>query len=117
MECFVPNLDNSTEECRTVHAITIGNAQDLTVGRCARVQLPDGGELAVFNVDGEFHATENFCPHKGAPLSEGTLRGHVIECMWHGRQFDVRNGNCLPVGPQLKVYPVILEDGVLKIEI
>jgi len=115
MQSFSTDPDNLSKPRLTGQTITAGSLEELTLGRCVRLQLPDGGELALFNVDGEFHATENFCPHKGAPLTEGTLSGHVIECQWHGWQFDVRSGECLSAGAQLEVYPVIIEDGLIKI--
>ena len=88
---------------------------DLPPGACASFELPDGNELALYNVGGEYYATENFCPHKGAPLSEGLLCGHVVECGWHGWQFDVRSGECLTVPDRLKTYEVLVADGLVKI--
>ena len=35
----------------------------------------EGKELALFNVDGTFHAIDNECPHRGGPLAEGELEG------------------------------------------
>ncbi|HYJ86390.1 MAG TPA: Rieske 2Fe-2S domain-containing protein [Pyrinomonadaceae bacterium] len=98
-----------------VQTIIIGRVEDLPLGSCKTIELPEGRELAVFNVDGEFYATNNFCPHKGAPLAEGILCGHVIECDWHGWQFDVRTGECLTVSEKLETYEVVVEDGVLKV--
>jgi naphthalene 1,2-dioxygenase ferredoxin component len=90
---------------------------DLPSGTCISLELPDGNELAVYNVDGEFYATENFCPHKGARLTEGTLCGHIIECGLHGWQFDVRSGECLTVPDRIRTYPVTIEDGVIKVHL
>jgi nitrite reductase/ring-hydroxylating ferredoxin subunit len=95
--------------------ITVGRVEDIPPGRCAAFELPDGTEFAIYNVDGEFYATSNFCPHKGAPLSEGTLSGHVIECALHGWQFDVRSGAGLTVNEPVESHPVIVEDGVIKV--
>ncbi|HSE31780.1 MAG TPA: Rieske 2Fe-2S domain-containing protein [Pyrinomonadaceae bacterium] len=88
--------------------------EKLQSGECARMELPGGHEVAVFNIDGEYYAIDNFCPHKGAPLSEGTLCGHIIECALHGWQFDVRTGECLTVPERIRTYQV--ECGVLQIE-
>ena len=52
--------------------------------------------VAVFNIDGAFHAMDGLCPHAGGPLAKGMLRGKVVTCPWHGWQFDVTNGHhCL----------------------
>jgi len=92
-----------------------GRIEDLPSGSCTSVTLADGNEVAVYNVDGEFFATDNSCPHHGAPLADGLLRGHVIECGWHGWQFDVRDGRCLFVSESIATYPILLEDGLIKI--
>jgi len=88
----------------------------ISSGASVRIELPGGDEVAVFNVDGEYYAIENFCPHKGAPLSEGLLCGHIVECSLHGWLFDVRTGECLTVVERIKTYKVIREGGVLKVE-
>ncbi len=80
------------------------------------MELPDGIELALYNVDGEFYATSNFCPHSGAPLSEGILCGHTIECALHGWQFDVRTGECLTVPDRVETFRVVVADGWIKVE-
>ena len=49
-------------------------------------------DVAIFNVDGEFFALENNCPHQGGPIAEGWLEANVISCPWHGWCFDVRSG-------------------------
>ena len=88
---------------------------DLQPGSCISLELPDGSELAVYNVNGEFYATENFCPHRGARLTEGILCGHIIECGLHGWQFDVRTGECLTVPERIRTYEVVAEDNQIKI--
>jgi len=97
--------------------VIVGAIGDLQSGACARIQLPDGAEIAVYKVDGEFYAIDNSCPHRGAPLSEGMLCGHVIECGLHGWQFDVRNGEGLTFRESIKSYKLEVEEGVLKVEV
>ncbi len=58
--------------------------------------------VAVFKVNGQFHAITNTCPHRGGPLAEGTLDGAIVTCPWHGWQFDVTSGSS-PVNPAAKV--------------
>jgi len=78
-----PDKDEESAPTSDGQMIVIGRIEDLPPGRCATVELPNGNELALYNVDGEFYATENSCPHHGAPLAEGKLCGHVIECGFH----------------------------------
>jgi nitrite reductase/ring-hydroxylating ferredoxin subunit len=103
---------------KTGAIITIGHVGDVPIGCSATVSLPDGAELALFNINGEFYAVENFCPHRGAPLADGPLCGHVVECYWHGWRFDVRDGRCLThTGIVIESYPVVIEGDVIKIKI
>ena len=95
--------------------VIIGRINDLRPGTCVSFELPDGNELAVYNVDGEYYATDNSCPHRGAPLTQGTLCGHVMECWLHGCQFDVRSGECLTVPDTIRTYRVTIEDQMIKV--
>jgi nitrite reductase (NADH) small subunit len=52
----------------------------------------DGTTLALANVGGKFHAINNTCLHRGGPLGQGVLEGHVVTCPWHGWQYDVLTG-------------------------
>jgi 3-phenylpropionate/trans-cinnamate dioxygenase ferredoxin subunit len=115
MQSFGTKDSDWASEIRNHQTISVGRVEDLPAGNRKTVELPEGRELALFNVNGEFYATENFCPHKGAPLAEGILCEHVIECDWHGWQFDVRTGECLTVREQLETYEVFVEEGIVKI--
>ena len=117
MQSFNTDADDTPASANANQTLIVGAIDDLRPGACVRVELPDGDELAVYNVDGEFYATENFCPHKGAPLSEGVLCGHVVECGLHGWQFDVRTGECLTVRETIKTYPLKIEDGILSVDL
>lgn len=77
---------------------------------CAKKVEVSGKEIALFHIDGNFYAIGETCPHRGGPLSEGTVEGKVVTCPWHGWQFDVTDG-VSPVNPNAKVdcYPVELD--------
>ena len=115
MQSFDTDTNDGAPPSTPTETLVVGGIEDLRPGACISVELPDGSELAVYNVNGEYYATENFCPHKGAPLSEGALCGHIVECGWHGWQFDVRSGQCLTVNDKLKTYEVVVEDELVKI--
>ena len=48
--------------------------------------------IALFNLDGTFHALDGICPHQGGPLAKGALTNCIVTCPWHGWQFDVTTG-------------------------
>jgi 3-phenylpropionate/trans-cinnamate dioxygenase ferredoxin subunit len=115
MQPFDTNRPDSGPLNESPKVIDAGRVEDFPPATCQTIELPEGRELAVYNVSGEFYATENFCPHKGAPLARGILCAHVIECDWHGWQFDVRSGECLTVPERIETYEVFVEDGVIRI--
>jgi nitrite reductase/ring-hydroxylating ferredoxin subunit len=117
MQSFNTESDDAVTPIAAERKVVVGAINDLRPGDCARFELPDGDDVAVFNVDGEYYATSNFCPHRGALLSEGALCGYVIECGLHGWQFDVRTGECLTVSDKIKTYPLKIEGGIVSVEI
>lgn len=55
----------------------------------------DGEMVALFHVDGAWHAIDDVCTHDGGPLADGELRNHTISCPRHGAKFDIRTGAAL----------------------
>lgn len=86
---------------------------------CARRVMLHGRALAVFNVGGSFHVTDDTCTHGFASLAEGELEGHVISCPWHGGAFDVRSGEpvAAPCTDALAVHPCVVRDGGVWVEL
>ena len=79
----------------------VTQVSDLPPGEGKVVEV-EGQPIALFNVDGTFHAIHNTCLHRGGPLGEGDLEGAVVTCPWHGWQYDVTNGNKVR-NPDVKV--------------
>ena len=92
-------------------------AAEVSPGQCRAVEV-EGKLIALFNVDGKFHAIDNTCAHRGGPLGEGELDGNVVTCPWHGWQFDVMTGRCA-TNPAAKVakYNVKMEGDSVFVEI
>lgn len=107
---------NKLKPKRECKLVTVGSVAAVPPGRGATVKLKSGGELALFNVRGEFYAIENFCPHKAAPLADSRVYGYEVECNLHHWRFDVRTGECFKKkGCSIEAYEVIVEDGMIKI--
>ena len=94
-----------------------------------RIVTIEGRAIGVLNVGGTFYALRNSCPHHGAPLCEGVVRGTMadtpahessyirhnefITCPWHGYEFDLATGRSLvdPQRTRVRTYEVAVEDG------
>jgi nitrite reductase/ring-hydroxylating ferredoxin subunit len=106
-------------------------AQEVVISRlvlCDTGDVPEGGALgveideyllAVFNVGGSFHVTDNNCTHGPGMLAEGYLEGRVVECDFHGGRFDVVTGEVMapPCMVPVRTYRTIVEDGKVSIEV
>ena len=71
----------------------------------------NGKDVALFNVEGAFHAIDNECPHRGGPLGEGELEGCIVTCPWHAWQYDVTNGESITDDLTVVRYDVKVEGG------
>jgi nitrite reductase (NADH) small subunit len=116
-------------------------------GREARIPLADAPgpgavrivevgmrRVAVFCVDGRFHALADRCPHRGAPLCsrgqvvtgievrDGALAtgppDALVRCPWHKWDFEIASGRCA-VHPRLRVrrYTVEVDDDELVVSL
>jgi p-cumate 2,3-dioxygenase ferredoxin subunit len=99
-----------------VQDVLIGSVADFPEGEIRLASLPDGTNLAIYNVAGTLYATADLCTHGEASLSEeGMLTGNIVECPWHFGTFDVTTGKAtgMPCTVPLKTYVVkLVEDSV-----
>lgn len=112
----------------------VGAVEDVrSEGR--RVIEVQGRRIGVVSVGDRFFAVRDRCPHRGAPLCEGTLggtllpsepddyvyglEGRVIRCPWHGWEFDLATGRSVfePDRVAVKVYDVTVEDGIVTLHV
>ncbi len=95
--------------------VRVAGAADVKPGHGVVAEV-NGKTLAVFNVDGTFHAIDNTCVHRGGPLGEGDLEGNVVSCPWHGWQFNVATGECVKnPSAKVEVYQVKVEGDDVKV--
>ena len=75
--------------------------------------------IAVYNVGGEFFATDNECTHGAASLADGMLEGDVIECSLHFGAFNVKTGEAVqaPCFTALRTYKVVVENGEVRVDL
>lgn len=74
----------------------VGWANELKPGKIMPVEIWQQ-KIAVYReANGQLHALEDFCPHKGIPLHKGKVHGCNLACAYHGWEFD-GNGKCVSV--------------------
>jgi nitrite reductase/ring-hydroxylating ferredoxin subunit len=98
--------------------VELCKTDDVDVGAALKVEKDDL-VLAVFNVDGEFHVTDDACTHGPGSLSEGYIEGDVVECNFHNGAFNIRTGEVVlpPCMVPIRIYKTVVEDGTVFIEL
>ncbi|WP_244487961.1 nitrite reductase small subunit NirD [Aureimonas sp. Leaf454] len=97
---------------------TIGNVADIP-RRGARCVTSPLGRIAVFRtMEDEIFATEDRCPHKGGPLSQGIVHGGAVTCPLHSQVIALDTG--LVLGPdegRVRTFPVRVDRATGAIEL
>jgi 3-phenylpropionate/trans-cinnamate dioxygenase ferredoxin component len=73
----------------------------------------EGRPMAIFNLNGEFYATDDNCPHEGGSLSDGFIEGENVTCPWHGATFHVVSGQTLDPPAGEKIGPPV-DRGIVR---
>ncbi|MDH8679369.1 Rieske 2Fe-2S domain-containing protein [Fusibacter bizertensis] len=105
--------------------INVAKTTDLRNNEMKMIEI-NGIEILISNIDGEYYAISNKCPHMGGSLSEGILNGGIISCPKHGAKFDAKTGENVGdakiVFLKMKVkddrsYPVKIEDNNILVDL
>ena len=106
----------------------VAAASEIAAGE-RKIVTAGGRAIAVFNVNGSFHALANTCPHLGGSLGDGFVtgialssgpndyrierKGEFIRCPWHGWEFDIATGQswCDPGSLRARQFSVKVEHG------
>jgi 3-phenylpropionate/trans-cinnamate dioxygenase ferredoxin subunit len=76
----------------------------------------DGRSVAIYRTaDDRYFATDAFCTHERALLTDGLVTGSIIECPKHNGRFDFTTGKATrrPACIDLKTYAVKVEAGTV----
>jgi nitrite reductase/ring-hydroxylating ferredoxin subunit len=101
----------------------VATVDEIPPGQRKLVEI-EGRSIGVFNINGQFFALRNSCPHQGGALCTGRLtgfltasapgdytysrRGEILRCPWHGWEFDVKTGQSWwdPARTRVRSYEV-----------
>ena len=104
----------------------VGTVAEIPPGQRKIVEV-NGISVGVFNVRGTYYALKNSCPHQGAPLCLGSVKGttlpsapgeyrwgregEILRCPWHGWEFDILTGRSIfnPHKVRVRAYEVSVE--------
>ncbi|MCB9152003.1 MAG: Rieske (2Fe-2S) protein [Caldilineaceae bacterium] len=118
-------------EARNLQRWKVAELDEIEPGQRKVVDVA-GRSIGVFNVDGEYIAVLNLCPHELAPLCLGRVSGttlpsapgqynwghdgEIVACPWHGWEFNLRSGECLvDRRKRLHHFPVVQEDAAIYV--
>ncbi|XP_075296397.1 apoptosis-inducing factor 3 [Opisthocomus hoazin] len=99
-------------DCDDTVTAEVCKEEDIGDGELWEVMVSGYPVLLVRNRK-EFSALGSKCPHSGAPLSKGALKGERLRCPWHGACFNIKTGDIeeYPALDCLPCFKVTVEDG------
>lgn len=107
-----------TAMAESEHLVRVCPVGDLAPGNVKRVDVDP--PIAVYNIDGSFYATADWCTHDRSSLAdEGFIENGQVECGWHFAKFCVRTGTVTapPAVQPLATYSVQVIDDVVYVDV
>jgi nitrite reductase/ring-hydroxylating ferredoxin subunit/uncharacterized membrane protein len=79
----------------------------------------DGRRIVLARTEEGYVAFDDRCTHKGGSLAGGAMIGGVVQCPWHGSQFDCRTGavGAGPAKESIATYRVSESDGEVRLRL
>ncbi len=94
--------------------VFVSRLADIEDGFPLAATLANGTRLCVVRDGNDAYAVLDRCPHRDFALSSGdVVAPRILECPWHGAQFDVRTGAVVqgPATDPLETFLVRVLDG------
>ncbi len=104
------------EDAKDAGGVDVGGVDDLQVDQMKLLRFGARRLVLARTAEG-YVAFDDRCTHRGGPLSDGALACGVVQCPWHGSQFDVRTGAVKhgPAEEGIATYPVEVRDGRVRV--
>jgi 3-phenylpropionate/trans-cinnamate dioxygenase ferredoxin component len=94
----------------------VAQVDDVPPGKMKTVNV-NGQPIVLANVDGTLYAFSGMCSHADGPLGRGKLLGDVVECPFHGGQFEVSSGKAVmpPATDDIPTFEVRIEGNDIQV--
>jgi nitrite reductase (NADH) small subunit len=97
--------------------VNLGSISRIPEGQ-GRCYVVGAEEIAVFRQrDGRLFATQNRCPHRQGPLSEGVVGGGQVICPLHAHRFDLNEGTGNEPGECVRVFQAKVVHGEIVLSL
>lgn len=98
--------------------IAVAQADELEVDQMKLLRI-NGRRLVLARTAEGYVAFDDRCTHRGGSLAGGVMIGGIVQCPWHGSQFDCRRGvvKAGPAQEPIKTYPVSEKEGKVTLTI
>jgi uncharacterized membrane protein/nitrite reductase/ring-hydroxylating ferredoxin subunit len=92
--------------------VVVARPDELKVNQMKLLRI-DGRRLVLARTEEGYVAFDDRCTHRGGSLAGGVMMGGVVQCPWHGSQFDCKRGTVRagPAGEPIGIYPVSEREG------
>lgn len=103
---------------QTGQPTVVARSDELQVDQMKLIHI-DGQRIVLARTEGGYVAFEDRCTHRGGSLAGGVMIGGVVQCPWHGSQFECRTGGVKagPAETPVRTYPVSEESGQVKLRL
>jgi nitrite reductase/ring-hydroxylating ferredoxin subunit/uncharacterized membrane protein len=96
--------------------IVVAEPDELEVDQMKLLRV-NGRRIVLARTQRGYVAFDDRCTHKGGSLAGGVMIGGVVQCPWHGSQFECRTGR-VQAGPAenpIQVYRVAEQEGKVRL--
>lgn len=103
-------------DARPGQTVDVADERELQVDQMKLLRIGDR-RIVLARTQDSYVAFQDHCPHRGGSLAGGQMMCGIVQCPWHGSQFDVRTGD-LRAGPSdegIAIYQVRVEGGRVKL--
>ncbi|CAN5452478.1 hypothetical protein BH20CHL7_BH20CHL7_11370 [soil metagenome] len=103
----------------SVRRIDLLGVDEVGDGEMKMAWVDGTDQVLIVNSGGEYTALQGICSHEYFELDKGFLTNGTLTCALHLSRFDLSSGEPLdpPADMPLAVYPVVVQDGRILIEV